>query len=395
MFKNKPWIQSVALIIVTGLWLAGCTSAPPKPAPAEKPPAPAPTPAKPAMEPAKPVPAQIVKPDYPQRYVVVKGDTLWDIAARFLKDPWLWPEVWQINPEIKNPHLIYPGDVITLYYDEHGKPVLRVERGGKPTTARPTAKETPPPKGIKTVKLKPRVRVEPLERAISTIPMDVIGPFLSRPRVVTEKELENAPYVVSSYEEHLATATGDRIYVRGLQQPVQGTYEIVRPGQAYRDAETGEILGYEAQHLADARLIRTGDPATLDITKARLETLDGDRLLPVEQRETTFNYLPRAPKQKVNGHIIAVINGVSQIGQYAVVVLDRGEQAGLAPGNVMAIFQKGPIVRDQVVGGDETVKLPDERAGELMVFRVFDRVSYALVMRALRPLHVDDRVTNP
>lgn len=381
MFKNKPWIAHVTLLMPLGLWLAGCASTEPAPAPPPEPVAQA----EPAPPPA-PKPPPVVRPDYPQRYVVVKGDTLWDISARFLKDPWLWPEIWQINPEIRNPHLIYPGDVITLHF-VNGKPVLRVERGG-------AVMEQPLPPGMKTEKLEPKVRVEPLTKAINTIPMDVIGPYLVRPHVVSKKELDTAPYVMSSYEEHLITSTGNRIYVRGIKDPNVGAYDIVRPGPAYRDAETGEVLGYQALHLAEARVIRQGDPATLEITGATREVLIGDRLLPAVQQPTTFSYLPRAPKKQVDGHIIAVLNGVSQIGQYAIVVLDRGERDGLSPGSVLAIYQTGPTVRDVVKGGEE-VKLPDERAGELMVFRSFDRLSFALVMRATRALHIKDRVTNP
>lgn len=377
MFKNKPWFAHVTLLAPLGLWLAGCAS----PAPAPQPrPAPPPVVAAPVSVPATPEPAAVVRPDYPQRYVVVKGDTLWDIAARFLKDPWLWPEIWQINPAIHNPHLIYPGDVITLHF-VNGKPVLSVQRGHNA------------PRGLKTEKLEPRVRVESLGRAINTIPMSVIRPYLVLPHVVTRQELETAPYVVSSYGDHLITATGNRIYVRGIKDPSIGAYDIVRPGKPYKDAETGEILGYQALQLADARVIRQGDPATLEITKSKLEVLIGDRLLPAVQAPDAFHFLPRAPKARVSGHIIAVLNGVSQIGQYAVVVLDRGMRNGLEAGSVLAIYQTGETVRDQVKGGE--VKLPDERAGTLMVFRSFPKVSFALVMSTTRALHVGDRITNP
>ncbi len=376
MFKNKPWIAHLILSLSLGLWLTGCAS----PAPAPEP-TPAPAPAVEPTVPAVPEPVAVVKPDYPQRYVVVKGDTLWDIAARFLKDPWLWPAIWQINPAIHNPHLIYPGDVITLHF-VNGKPVLQVERGAVLV-----------PRGLKTEILAPKVQVEPLSRAINTIPMSIIGPYLVHPHVITRQELEAAPYVVSSYGEHLIASTGNRIYVRGIKDTAVGAYDIVRPGPAYKDAKTGEVLGYQALQVANARVIHEGDPATLQITRARQEVLIGDRLLPAVQVPTTFSYLPRAPKAHVNGQIIAVLNGVSQIGQYAIVVLDRGERVGLRAGSVLAIYQAGPTVRDPVRGGE--VKLPDTRAGELMVFRSFKRLSFALVMRTTRALHIDDRVTNP
>ncbi len=317
-----------------------------------------------------------VNPAHPDRYVVVRGDTLWDISARFLRDPWRWPDVWYVNPQISNPHLIYPGDVITLTY-VNGQPRLSLQRGS-------------------TVKLSPRVRSDALGSAIPVIPLDAIHQFLSRPYVVDQETLDNAPYVVHFADEHLIGSNDVKAYVRTIENSDNRRFDVVRPGDPYRDAETGEILGYEALFVGNADLQRTGDPATVLLNDMELETIIGDRLIPVTEDVALDTFHPKAPDQPVAGSIIAVLNGVTQIGQYNVVVLDRGDADGLAPGDVLAIDQKGETVRDTVTEerGD-TVTLPDEPAGTLMVFRTFPRVSFALVMRAQRAIHVLDRVHNP
>lgn len=317
-----------------------------------------------------------VNPSHPDRYVVVRGDTLWDISAKFLRDPWRWPDVWYVNPQIANPHLIYPGDVISLTYVD-GQPRLSLQRGS-------------------TVKLSPSVRSNALGSAIPAIPVDAIHQFLTRPYVVDQAALDNAPYVVYFADEHLVGSNAVKAYVRTIGNSDNGRFDLVRPGDAYKDAETGEILGYEALFVGNADLQRTGDPATVVLNDMELETIIGDRLFPVTEDVPLETFYPKAPDQQVRGSIIAVLNGVTQIGQYNVVVLDRGEADGLAPGDVMAIDQKGATVKDKVTEerGD-TVTLPDEPAGTLMVFRTFPRVSFALVMRAQRAIHVLDRVHNP
>ena len=388
--NNNPRAFGARIFIisaVTLLLMLGCASAPEEPQVKKAPAssevwgseAPAPEPVEPPPPAPEPTPV-VVRPDYPERYVVVKGDTLWDIAARFLRDPWLWPEVWHINPEIRNPHLIYPGDVIVMYFVD-GRPVITLEQA---------------PAGIPTVKLAPEIRSMPIEQAVATIPMDKIGPFLSNHRVVSKEELDAAPYIVSSLEEHLVTGPGDRIYVRGLEKEPEPSYNIVRPGEPYVNPDDeNDILGYEAVFVGDAFLARAGDPATLDIGDARREAVTGDRLLPVEQRTIDPYFTPHAPQDPVNGRILAVMDGVRNIGQYAVVVVSLGEQQGMKPGTVLAVWQSGREVRDVVQGSRARVQLPEERAGFLMVFRTFDRVSYALVMRATRSLRLQDRVTNP
>ena len=253
-----------------------------------------------------------------------------------------------------------------------------------------------PPKDIDTVKLSPQIRYDTLEKAIDTIPRSAIGPFLYRPRVVTKEEIENAPYIVSSYEEHLMTGAGHRVYAKNVTDANLAQYGVMRPGQVYRDPETNEILGYEVIRVAAARLVRSGNPATLDLVSSRREALNGDILLPSEESELDFNFFPQPPRDAINGQIISVFGGLTMIGQYNVVVLNRGQREGLVPGNVLAIYQSGRRVPDpHGAASTSSITLPDERAGILMVFRTYEKVSYALVMKATRVIHINDRVTNP
>ena len=337
----------------------------------------------------EPAPAAVkVQRDYPERYVVKKGDTLWDIAKTFLKDPWLWPSVWHINPDIRNPHLIYPGDVLVLYFDEDGKPYITLEGAGG---------YVPPSKTGKTVKISPSVRYKALDKAINTIPRSVIAPFLGTPRVISERQLEKAPYIVSSFEQHLISGTGTTVYAKNIVDETIGTYDVIRPKGEYHDPNTGELLGYEVTRLADARVVRFGKPvSTLSLTRANQEVFNKDILLPKEEYKFNFNFFPHPPMDEVNGQIIDVFNGVAQIGQFNVVVLNIGEREGIEPGHVLAIYQKGERVRDpDAIFSWSTIDLPDERAGVLMVFKTYAKLSYALVMEAQRALHVNDRVTNP
>jgi hypothetical protein len=388
MLNNKPTgitLTRLLILFALGIGLMACATAP------EEPMEPEPIVlAEPEPEPAPPPPPTVMKPDHPDRYVVVKGDTLWGIADRFLNDPWLWPKVWQINPNIRNPHLIFPGDVIVLYYVD-GKPYLTLE--GMAGVVPPRDTGVVPSKDIETVKLSPEIRYDTLEKAIDTIPRSAIGPFLYRPRVVTKEEIKNAPYIVSSYEEHLISGTGHRVYANNVTDKNIAQYGVIRPGQVYRDPDTNEILGYEVIRVAAARVVRSGDPTTLNLVSSKREVLNGDLLLPSEESELDFNFFPQPPREKINGKIISVFDGLSQIGQYNVVVLNRGQRDGLVPGNVLAIYQAGKKVRDPQ--SSRWVTLPDERAGILMVFRTYEKVSYALVMKATNVMYVNDKVTNP
>ena len=373
----------------------------------------------------------VLNPEHPDSYAVVKGDTLWDIAGRFLTYPWQWPDIWEVNPQIKNPDLIYPGDQISLTYRD-GRPVLSLSRGGAQLV------------GGRRVKLSPTIRETRHDEAIAPIPLDAIQQFLSRPRVLSEAEISGAAYVISSQDQHLVNGAGNRIYVRGMDNPQTGKLLVFRPGNEYRDPDTDTILGYEALHIGDIVLVKLGDPATALVVNSNREIQAGDRIMASGQEEYP-DFIPHAPSAAVDGSIISVVDGVSQIGQYQVVVLNRGTGDGLEPGHVLAIYQTGALVDDEIAsemmfqerreaqiraedenpspvgrliesvandlrgaklaldkafgepigGAPVTVRLPEEHAGELMVFRTFDNVSYALVMNTQRPVHVLDKIRNP
>lgn len=317
-----------------------------------------------------------LNPHHPDSYVVKTGDTLWDISARFLQEPWQWPELWQTNQHIQNPHLIYPGDIIVLKH-QNGRYFLTVEGGG-------------------SVKLSPRVRSHDAHQAIPAIPLTVIKPFLHESMVLNVDELDKAPYVVAHAGERVVTGLGDKIYVRGLVADTVRNFGLYRAGDAYIDPETKSVLGYAALHVGEARLTKAGDPATLVLTKSKQEILIGDRLFPYDNEQLQLSFMPRAPSNPINGQILSVLGGVTQIGRYNVVVINRGLDDHLLVGDVLAIYQMGPTVRDTVSEKkDEFIKLPDTRAGELMIFRTFPKVSYGIVMRATKPLHVLDKVTDP
>jgi len=314
---------------------------------------------------------------YPERYTVVKGDTLWGISERFLKDPWLWPEVWHANPQVSNPHLIYPGDIIGLIYID-GRPRVTTLKAG-------------PNNGVK--KLSPTVRSEPIETAIPTIPLDAIASFLSSNRIVTVEELEAAPYVLVGKEQHLITGAGDTVYARGKLED-SDTVGVYRQSEQYIDPDTNEFLGLEAKAIATTKVQAvSGEVATLKVLRSSEELRVGDRVLPTEDRAINSTYTPSKPDGEVRGKMISVESGVNNIGQYNVVVVNRGAREGIKEGNVLAIYKTGGLVRDPYT--KENIELPSERAGLMMIFRVFDKISYGLILRASRPLAVMDEVRNP
>ncbi len=323
-------------------------------------------------------------PNHPERYVVVRGDTLWDISAKFLTDPWRWPDVWEFNPQIENPHLIYPGDVIVLTYED-GKPVLKVLKGG-------ATGET------KTTRLSPKVRTKNIGKAIPTIPIDAIKSFLSRPRIISEREVESSPYIVSTQGNHLIAGAGDQIYARGVPRGKNIRYSIYRTGRVYRNpnARQADILGHEAIYVGTAQVRQFGDPATLTIINSVREGLIGDKLFPEQHSDLNQSFIPHSPDTPVAGNIIEVIDGLTRAGQYQTVVINLGEFDGLERGHVLKVEHSGKMVRD-VVSPDprDKIQLPASKSGTIMVFRTFDRVSYALVMTASRDLSINDSVKNP
>ncbi|WP_346838295.1 LysM domain-containing protein [Microbulbifer sp. SAOS-129_SWC] len=331
-----------------------------------------------------------LNPNHPDVYVVQKGDTLWDISARFLAQPWYWPEIWQANPQVENPHLIYPGDRLRLVYVE-GQPQLQLERGPRPYKLSPATDSNA---------LHPQVRREAIAEAIPAVPLEAINAFLSRTRIVDLDAFNGTPYVISGADQRILNGAGDKIYVRGDFHEPLASYGIYRPGELYVDPYTGEKLGMKALDVGSADLFQL-DPdrrqdfavATMEVTRVAREVRLEDRLMPAEERSIAALFQPGAPSIPVDGVIMGVDEGVTQIGKYDVVAINRGEREGLQPGHVLAIYKRGATVRDRIERED--VKLPDERAGLMMVFRTFDKMSLALVLEADRPLEVMDLVRNP
>jgi hypothetical protein len=346
-----------------------------------------------------------LNPAHPDQYTVVKGDTLWELSGKFLNHPWQWPELWSNNAQIKNPQLIYPGD--TIYFSiVNGKPQLSLaqskQQAQAPAGSTCVLNEDDVKKGradfavSKTGKLLPCIRETIIKQAIKLIPTESIAQFLISPKVMSENELNNAAYVVDLAAEHLVAGAGDKIYVHAITQPESLTYTIYRRGDTYVSPETGEILGHEAKYVAEAKLQQAGDPATLIISKSNSEIRHGDLVLPKSDEELTLNYFPRPPKTNISGSIIGVPGGVSQIGLLNVVVIDKGAKDGILAGHELSIYQNGNSIKDPYnAANSDVTKAPDEQVGTLMVFRPFERVSYALVMKATQAIHILDKVKTP
>lgn len=371
-----------------------------------------------------------LRDDHPERYTVQKGDTLWDISERFLKSPWLWPEVWHANPQIENPHLIYPGDVISLVYVD-GEPRLVLERD----------------EGV--VKLSPRVRTEPHPDAVETIPLSAVRPYLRDVVVLDGDELASLPYVVANKEQRLIAAEGDTAYARRLDAEPGTRVMIARPGNVYRSGEPesaydrvetwkvrggmtitdnmeqigrgaerlwykvafweddkGEVLGYEAIKVAEGEVTAAGDPATVVITSSNREVEAGDVVLPADQHHYDPYFTPRAAPEDLEARVVALNDTFYGAGQYQVVALNRGAADGVQVGHTFAVYHPGPNIRDEVAhpDGDLTtvfrpgkakVTLPDTYSAHVLVFRVFDHISYALVMEAEEPVQVYDYAVAP
>jgi LysM repeat protein len=322
--------------------------------------------------------------DAPDSYVVKRGDTLWGISKVFLRDPWYWPEIWQVNPQIQNPHLIYPGDTLRLVFID-GKPQILLQRGD-------------------AARVVPRVRSEPLEAAITTIPYATVAAFMSKPSVLDREQIKAAPYLLATRDLHVIMSEGDTLYARGFSNPAElgSHYNVVRVGDPLIDPDDNRVLGYDGIFTGSGHVTRQGDPTTLIMTESTRESLAGDKLI-AGGVDVPLDFNPSAPRVKTNGRIIAVSNGVTIIGQYEVVVVNRGARDGLAPGNVLAVFDTGPIVRDTDKKGffsldrlgTQKVALPSERTGTFMVFKTFDNISYGLVMEATNLIRVGDKVQNP
>ncbi|QEA37810.1 LysM peptidoglycan-binding domain-containing protein [Pistricoccus aurantiacus] len=315
-----------------------------------------------------------LKENAPQRYTVVRGDTLWDISGRYLRHPWLWPELWQVNSQIDNPHLIYPGDTIVLE-DCNGRPCLMLE------------------KGREVVKLSPDIRRIPRREAVAPLPLEKVRHFLDEYRILgDDRTTGDFAYVVAGDDRQVISGAGDTVYARGNLTPRQA-YAIYRPGERYV-AAGGEVLGRELIQVATGRhQASQGDIATLTLDTSRQEVSSGDLVLPLVPVMRADEFELRAPSRPIDSQIIAVPGGVRFAGQRQVVTLDAGARSGLAAGQVLKVVQPGEMVSDP--RSDEILQLPAVEAGFVMVFQVYDKLSYALVMQTSRPLSVGDRLRNP
>ncbi|HET7774750.1 MAG TPA: LysM domain-containing protein [Azospira sp.] len=310
----------------------------------------------------------------PDRHIVVPGDTLWGIAGKFIKEPWRWPEIWRLNKEqVKNPHRIYPGDVIVLVRGEDGNPQLKI---------------------AKPIKLEPRQYTEAVKDEISTIPQHMIEPFLSRPLIVEANELENEARIVATQEGRVYLGNGDKAFVANVRSPAE-MWQIYRPGAPMADPNTKEILGYEAFYLGTARMVQPGEPAVMEMVNTKQEVGKFDRLMPAE-KPPLLTYAPHKPDAKVEARIISVYGGVGTGGRHSVIAISRGAKDGLEVGHVLALYRSAQnYVQRNEKGEKEEVSLPAQRYGLVLVFRTFDRVSYALVMDSAIPLSLADTLRNP
>ena len=338
--------------------------------------------------------AASVKVNHPRQYTVQRGDTLWDIASLFLKDPWFWPEIWHQNPQIENPHLIFPGDILTLIYVD-GMPRIVA---GKPDRAvqQTTTVVSDDVGALPVVKLSPSIRSEEIEASIATIPGDAIRQFLSKPRVITKKEFTDAPYILGSDDQHLILGQGNRVYIRGEIDKERVRYTVVREGEKLVDPDTRKVLGYEAVYAGEVLISTYGDPAVGELTFTEREVLYGDRLLPTDKSKIDNLYFPRLPDRDIQAKIIHLPDALFGIAKLQVAVVNRGSREGLETGNLLAIYTKGTTVYDHYSRGKKVnLDLPDKRSGLMMIFRTFDHVSYGLVLESTRVIHENDIVRTP
>ncbi|HJV07456.1 MAG TPA: LysM peptidoglycan-binding domain-containing protein [Chromobacteriaceae bacterium] len=318
-----------------------------------------------------------LRQDAPHRYVVVKGDTLWGISGRFLKSPWKWPRLWNMNrSQVKNPHWIYPGDVLVLHY-VNGQPRLSLERNLS-----------------RTVKLSPGVRSEALDDAVPSIPAAAIEPFLTRPLVVELSDFNKAPSLVAGPDDRVAVGPGDRAYAVGLNEG--GTWQAYRPNRPLVDPDTKEVLGFEVIYGGDLQVDKMGDDIqSLHVSRIAEEIQIGDRLIKAP-KALFVSYVPHEPESEIKGKIISIYNGVNSAAEYSNVVINRGQRDGVEVGHVFGIFRKGNLIEFKTADGrTRKAALPMENSGKLFVYRVFDRVSYALVLNSSLPVSIGDTIAPP
>lgn len=329
----------------------------------------------------------VLKSDHPSTYYVKEGDTLWTIASKFLQEPWQWPQIWQNNQQIPNPHLIYPGDVLRLNYVD-GQPQVTVERGEQGQQAA---------SGYPTVKLSPKATVQPIGAAIPAVSLDAIQSFLLDAQVTTPEQIEQAPYLLGGEDSREIWGAGDTVYVRdpvNKWNKVSATYGVYQVGERFVDPDTKEILGYEALQVGHVKLLsKEGDIATMQVMDSRQGLQAGDRILPTVRHEQMATYFPDLPEKPIDGRIIRMFGAVTSTARNNVVVINRGAREGLKEGNLLEIDKTGEVVKDKQM--KQYVQLPSQKAGTLLLFRVYDKVSYGLIMQSLLPISMDDRVRTP
>lgn len=379
------FLLSGLLTITTGL-MTGCSTSEPRPVAEPELDEPV-TIAEEAEAPKKEI---RVKAQHPRQYTVEKGDTLWGISSMFLEDPWYWPEIWQKNQQVKNPHLIFPGDVLTLVY-VNGQPQMLVNEA-----QHKSVQQAAESGGMPVKKLSPSIRSSSLEASIPTIPGDAIRQFLTKPRVVTKEQLDNAPYIVGSEDGNLILGTDMRVYIRGEIDKERVRFSVFRPGKALRDPETDEILGYEAKYTGEVHIAAYDDPATGDLTFTEREVLIGDRLLPEDRSKLENLYFPHIPDIEVNAQIMELNEALTGVAQFQVVTINKGERDGMEVGHLLATFTNGDTVRDRHnKRSSKPVKLPNERSGLVMIFKTFDQVSYAITLESKRVIRNYDYLHTP
>lgn len=311
----------------------------------------------------------------PDRHIVVPGDTLWGISGKFLKQPWRWPEIWQMNKaEVKNPHRIYPGDIVMLDTSS-GTPRLKI---GKPIN----------------LKLQPKIYSEAVQQIIPSIPSNVIEPFISQPLIIEPGTQESPIRIVATQEDRMFLGNGDTAFVSGIPDSSVEKWNVFRTGKALKDPDTGEVIAHEAYFLGNARLVQPGEPAVVRVTLAKEEMGRGDRLLPAPQPEI-IAYVPHRPEQDVSAKVMSIYGGVSEAGAGSVVTINRGKNEALEVGHVLALFRNRISVGLDDEGRRVSTPIPEERYALVFVFRVFERVAYALVVEASKAVIVGDAAKNP
>jgi hypothetical protein len=394
---------SKGLILLSGLLLIVACAEPPAPysvvhenkevgdvetveAVIPQPPAPAET-----VETAETAETVVYEPEYPQTYIVQEGDTLWDISSVFLRDPWFWPEIWFKNPQVENPHLIYPGDTLAIVYVGGERKIQLLARGEQGSVLAQTEG------GLKVLKVNPRVRTQSIDATIPSIPIESIRHLLARPMIIDEDTLNDSAYIISSLDNHLINSINDKLYVRKLDTTKGiGRYHIYRPNRSLFDPITNELLGYEAIYVGESRLLLGGDPASVRVTSSEREILRNDRVMPMDNSSFERDFFPKPPSSHVSGEIVALVDSISKSGAFQTIAINLGNRDGVESGNILRIRRNGDVIPDKTEKDPQfTVKLPDEQIGMAMIIRSFEKLSYALIMEADMPISIQDYVESP